>query len=78
MPGFFQKVINTMKITQKDIEGHRRLQFKTASDAGKAHQKVKKMLKKVSDDETGILVLTGTTLILPQSLKFNPSNVVEL
>lgn len=67
-----------MKTSNKDIEGHTRLQFKSDPEASKAYQKVKKMLKKIADDDSGVLVLTGRILIIPQSLDFRPANAVML
>ena len=62
---------------QRNIEGHRKLEFKTTSDAGKAHQKVKRLIRKMSDED-GILVLTGKVLIFPSSINFNPVNATEI
>lgn len=65
-----------MKTTQS-IEGHKKLEFKTSSEASKAFQKVKRLIKK-TEDAGGILVLRGCIMIIPSGVDFNPANAIEL
>lgn len=60
----------------REIEGHRKLQFKNSAEASKAYQRVKKIIKK-TEDENGVLVLMGSALIIPRSIVFNPDNATE-